>query len=343
MKRSKCEFDAPSVVYLGHVVSAEGVAMNHQKVQVVVNWPVPRSIRAVCAFLDLAGYYRRFIAGYDDIATPLMRLLKKDGFAWTAKAEAAFRTLQRALMMAPVLQLPDFDRVFIVECDASGHDLDVVLHQGVGPMAFFSRQMAPRHYKLAAYECELIALVQAVKHWRPYLWGRAFMIRTYHYSLKFLLDQHLAIIPQHQWASKLIGFDFKVEFKPGMTNIITDAPSRRDTEETAEVMTLSIPSFSLFDDLRREMDADEALCALRIEIVAGGRDATWSVVDGRVYVPATSPSLWDMKERRRHYTACRRISMYRGRAPWCGTSSAPVPSANATRASICTRRDSCSH
>jgi hypothetical protein len=176
MKRLKCEFDAPSVVYLGHVVSAEGVAMNHQKVQVVVNWPVPRSIRAVRAFLDLAGYYRRFIAGYDDIATPLMCLLKKDGFAWTAKAEAAFQTLQRALMMAPVLQLPDFDRMFIVECDASGHDLDAVLHQGVGPVAFFSRQMAPRHYKLAAYERELIALVQAVKHWRPYLWGRVFMI-----------------------------------------------------------------------------------------------------------------------------------------------------------------------
>jgi hypothetical protein len=157
--------------------------------------------------------------------------------------------------------------------------------------------MAPRHSKLAAYEHELIALVQAMKHWRPYLWGRPFVIRTDHYSLKFLLDQRLATILQHQWVSKLIGFDFKVEFKPGVTNVVADALSRRDTKDMAEVMALSIPSFSLFDDLRSEMDADDALCALRIEVATGGRDATWSVVDGlitvggQVYVPATSPSL----------------------------------------------------
>jgi hypothetical protein len=66
--------------------------------------------------------------------------------------------------MAPVLQLPDFDRDFIVECDVSGHGLGAVLHQGSGPVAFFSRQMAQRHSKLVAYKRELIALVQAVKH-----------------------------------------------------------------------------------------------------------------------------------------------------------------------------------
>jgi hypothetical protein len=93
VKRSKCEFGAQSVAYLGHVVSAEGVAMDRQKVQAVVDWPVPWSIQAVRAFLGLARYYRRFIAGYGDIATPLTCLLKKEGFTWTAEAEAAFRTL----------------------------------------------------------------------------------------------------------------------------------------------------------------------------------------------------------------------------------------------------------
>jgi hypothetical protein len=101
-----------------------------------------------------------------------------------------------------------------------------------------------------AYERELIALVQAVKHWRPYLWGRSFVIRTDHYNLKFLLDQRLTTLPQHQWASKLIGFDSKVEFKPGTMNVVTDALSRRDTEETTTMAPLSIPSFPLFGDLR---------------------------------------------------------------------------------------------
>jgi hypothetical protein len=159
VKRSKCEFGAQSVAYLGHVVSAEGVAMDRQKVQAVVDWSVSRSVRVVRAFLGLAGYYQRFIMGYGDIATPLTHLLKKEGFTWTAEAEAAFQTLQHALTAAPVLQLPLFDQVFVVECDASGHGLGTVLHQGAGPVAFFSKQMAPRHSKLAAYERELIALV----------------------------------------------------------------------------------------------------------------------------------------------------------------------------------------
>ena len=85
--------------------------------------------------------------------------------------------------------MPNFDRPFVVDCDASGAGFGAVLHQGDGALAFFSRPFAPRHLKLAAYERELISLVQAVHHWRPYLWGRSFHIRTDHYSLKFLLDQ----------------------------------------------------------------------------------------------------------------------------------------------------------
>jgi hypothetical protein len=86
---------------------------------------------------------------------------------------------------------------------------------GLQGCAFFSRQLAPHPTNLAAYERELIGLVQAVRHWQPYLWSRSFLIRTDHYSLKFLLDQRLSTIPQHQWVSKLIGFDFCVEYKPG--------------------------------------------------------------------------------------------------------------------------------
>jgi hypothetical protein len=70
-----------------------------------------------------------------------------------------------------------------------------VLHQENGPIAYFSRMIAPRHAKLAAYERELIGLVTAAKHWRPYLWGHAFVIRSYHYSLKYILDQRLSTIP----------------------------------------------------------------------------------------------------------------------------------------------------
>ena len=215
IKRSKCSFAASSVAYLGHIISAGGVAMDQSKVEVVTSWPQPRSARGLRGFLGLAGYYRRFIKDFGAIAAPLTQLLCKDAFLWSEEAAAAFTALKQALAAAPVLQLPDFELPFTVDCDASGSGFGAVLHQGTGAIAFFSRPFSPRHMKLAAYERELIGLVQAVRHWRPYLWGRRFVVRTDHYALKFLLDQRLSTLPQHQWVSKLFGYDFAVEFRPG--------------------------------------------------------------------------------------------------------------------------------
>jgi hypothetical protein len=150
---------------------------------------------------------------------------------------------------APVLQLPDFDKFFMVECDMSGFGFNVVLHQGTRPATFFRKPIIARQAKQAAYEHELIGLVHTMRHGRSYLWGCLFLIRTDHYSLKFLLDQRLSTIPQHQSVSKLLGFDFWVEFKSGAANVVADALSRRDME-AASAMAISCPSFQLFDDLR---------------------------------------------------------------------------------------------
>jgi hypothetical protein len=145
----------------------------------------------------LAGYYRKFVKEFGTIAALLTALLKKEGFAWTEAASTAFSALKTAVTTAPVLALPDFAEPFIVECEASTYGFGAVLLQGQHPVAFFSRPVAPRHQSLAAYEREFIGLVLAIRHWRPYLGGRRFLVRTDHYSHKFLLDQRLATIPQH--------------------------------------------------------------------------------------------------------------------------------------------------
>jgi hypothetical protein len=194
--------------------------------------------------------------------------------------------------------MPDFDMLFIVDCDASGVGFGVVLHQGVGPVAFFSRPFAARHIKLAAYEHKLIGLVQAVRHWRPYLWGRQFLVRTDHYNLKYLLDQRLSTVPQHQWISKLFGFDFTVEYRPGRLHIVADALSRCDAEHDSEdavglgaMCVRSGPSFAFIDDIRRATaqaaDAQDMLCRLG----AGELQAPWRFDDAlllhgsRIFVP----------------------------------------------------------
>jgi len=224
--------------------------MDLAKVQAIHDWPVPHSVRAVHGFLGLAGYYRKFVHNYGTVAALLTALLKKDGFSWTAAATAAFDALKAAVTSAPVLAMLDFAKPFVVECDASSHGFGAVLVQEGHPIAFFSRPVAPRHQSLAAYERELIGLVHAVQHWRPYLWGLRFVVKTDHYSLKYLLDQRLATIPQHHWVGKLLGFDFSVEYKPGTVNAVADALSRRDTTKEGAVLALSAPLFDFIARLR---------------------------------------------------------------------------------------------
>jgi len=142
--------------------------------------------------------------------------------------------------------------------------------------------------------------VQAVRHWRPYLWTMEFIVRTDHCSLKHLLDQRLSTIPQHTWVSKLFGYSFQVEYKPGKQNAAADALSRRDEHEPGAwvlAQSLSRPESPLFDAFRREAASLPELVEKRQEIRDGAADAGWIEADrfvlhqGRIYVPALS-SLW---------------------------------------------------
>jgi hypothetical protein len=222
----------------------------------------------------------------------LTALLKKDGFSWTDTAAAAFS-------LAPVLAMPDFAMVFVMECNASTFGFGAVLVQEGHPVAYFSWPVAPRHRALAAHERELIGLVQAVRHWRPYLWGRRFLVKMDHYSLKYLLDQRLATIPQHHWVGKLLGFDFMVEYRSGATNIVADALSRRDSKE-GELLAILAPRFDFIERLRHAQATDPALVAIHDELRAGTRTAPWTITDGmvalegRLYIPAASPLLQEI-------------------------------------------------
>ena len=194
------------------------------------------------------------------------------------------------------MQLPNFANSFIVDCDASGSGFGAVLHQDEGPIAFFSRPFAARHVKLAAYERELIGLVQAVRHWRPYLWGRKFVVRTDHFSLKYMLDQRLSTVPQHQWISKLFGFDFKVEYRAGRLNTVADALSRRETT-SGSVYTISTPTFQLYKDLQQDCASNQEFQLLHNQISTRQQGAPWQIREGlimhgnQIFVPQSSSIL----------------------------------------------------
>uniref|UniRef100_A0A2N9IK08 Integrase catalytic domain-containing protein n=1 Tax=Fagus sylvatica TaxID=28930 RepID=A0A2N9IK08_FAGSY len=232
VKRSKCEFGQQRVQYLGHIISPEGVSVDPDKVVAMVQWPKPHNPKSMRGFLGLTGYYRKFIQSYGKIAAPLTQMLKKNSFVWSPKAEDAFQRLKDAMTKAPVLALPDFTKVFIVECDASGSGIGAVLQQE-RPIAFHSQALHGKNLLLSTYEKEMLALVMAIKKWRHYLLGRRFVVRTDHRSLQYLWSQKITTEAQQKWLHKLMGFDFKIEYKQGRYNCVADALSRRfeDNEE----------------------------------------------------------------------------------------------------------------
>ena len=171
-KLSKCELGATQIEYLGHVISSRGVAMDASKVECMVNWPYPKTVKEVRGFLGLTGYYRRFVKGYGVLAQPLTALLKKNAFQWSAEAHATWDKLRQAMITAPVLALPNFNSTFVVESDASQGGIGAVLSQNGRAIAYFSKALSPKHRAASVYEREMLAILLAVKKWNSYLQGR---------------------------------------------------------------------------------------------------------------------------------------------------------------------------
>ena len=175
---SKCAFGVREIDYLSHTLSGVGVAIKTMKLQVVLNWPLPISLKQLIGFLGLIGYYRRFVKGYATITTPLTDLLKKDSFKWSASTTNAINQLKEAMTLAPVLAIPNFKEPFMLDTDASGIGIRAVLSQVEHPIAYFSKKLSSRMQKQSAYIREFYAITQALAKFWHYLLDHKFIIIT---------------------------------------------------------------------------------------------------------------------------------------------------------------------
>ena len=178
-KLDKCEFWLQEVIYLGHVISAEGILVDPRKVEAILKWERPTNVTEIRSFLGLAGYYWRFIDGFSTIASPLTKLTRKEvRFVWSEEYDVSFRELKERLTSAPVLALPSGTEGFVVYSDASKRGLGCVLMQHGRVIAYTSRQLKSHEVNYPVYDLELAAVVFALRVWRHYLYGTQIQIFT---------------------------------------------------------------------------------------------------------------------------------------------------------------------
>jgi hypothetical protein len=244
IKMSKCIFAQREVEYLGHVISGKGVATESAKIQAVQQWPTPRNLKELRGFLGLTGYYRKFIMHYGIISKPLSDLLKKSvPFVWTSDTEKAFQQLKGALTRAPVLALPDFSKPFVLETDASDIGFGAVLMQQGHPVAYLSKAVCPKNRALSTYEKECMAIILAVKKWRPYLQHQPFVIKTDHRSLLHLTEQRVSTKLQEKALFKLMDLKFQIVYRAGASNMAADALSRCYPQESVMAISFCQPDW----------------------------------------------------------------------------------------------------
>jgi hypothetical protein len=163
-KFSKCEFWLDQVPFLGHILSAEGVAIDPGKIKDILEWKPPTTVHQVHSFLGMAGYYRRFIPDFSKVSKPITELLKNQvKFIWSHECEKSFQTLKKLLTTAPVLAQPDIEKPFDVYCDASGIDIGCVLMQEGRVIAYASRQLKHHEEHYPTHDLELAVVVHALK------------------------------------------------------------------------------------------------------------------------------------------------------------------------------------
>ncbi|XP_069802715.1 uncharacterized protein [Dendropsophus ebraccatus] len=249
IKPSKCHLLKPQVNYLGHVVSAEGIQPDPEKISAVEHWDTPKTVKEVRSFLGFAGYYRRFIPHFAQVAEPLNELLRgcpRESYnrrlpvEWSERQEIAFQTLKRLLTTPPILAYPDYNLPFRLYTDASFQGLGAVLSQVQDGqervVAYASRSLRgaeKNDNNYSSFKLELLALVWAVtEKFKDYLAATPVTIYTDNNPLAHLNTARLGALEQ-RWASRLANFQFEIKYRSGKANVNADLLSRLPKGEEA--------------------------------------------------------------------------------------------------------------
>lgn len=229
----KSRFCRKQVKYLGYLLTEKGLSIDSAKLEPILNYPRPKTIRDVRRLMGLMGFYQKFIPRYSHLTAPITDLLKKSKkFKWSEDAEKALEGLKSVLTSAPVLANPDYSRPFIIETDASQLAVGAALLQefddGKRIIGYYSKKLSSTQRKYAATEKECLAVLMAVENFRHYIEGTTFTVITDCKSITWLFSITAASANSRllRWALKLQSYDFVLRYRKGKDNILADCLSR---------------------------------------------------------------------------------------------------------------------
>ena len=249
VKAEKCEFHVSSTSFLGFILGPDQIMMDPAKVSAVAEWPTPSSRKKVQQFLGFANFYRKFVRNFSSIAAPMHVLTSPSvQFVWTPQADQAFQKLKQVFTTAPILTIPDSQRQFTVEVDASNEGIGAVLSQRaekdskLHPCAYLSRKLtaAERNYDVG--NRELLAVKVALDEWRHWLEGakQPFIVWTDHKNLEYIRKAKRLNSRQARWTLFFNRFNFTLSYRPGSQNAKPDALTRLFDPEALSKETKSI-------------------------------------------------------------------------------------------------------
>lgn len=231
----KCVWATTQVVYLGYVVSEHGIAMSKEKVDCILAWQRPSSLKETQSFVGFANFYRRFVKNFSSIARPLTSSMKleRKAWKWTVTMEESFNTLKEAFTTAPILVHFDPAKPATVETDASDFALGAILSQKgdddkLHPVAFHSRKLTKPEMNYEIHDKELLAIVDSFFRWRRYLEGAEHRVEVFsdHQNLAYFTTAKVLNRRQARWAQELAAYNFIINYRPGKLNGKADVLSR---------------------------------------------------------------------------------------------------------------------
>lgn len=317
LKPEKCSFEVPQIDYLGMVISKNKIATDSAKLLGIRDWPTPLTVKGVRSFLGFGNFYRKFISHYLEIARPLNNLTKKNlVWKWSEECQKGFDTLKQKFGEAPVLLMPDTNKPFLIESDASKFASGAVLRQRDNngdwhPCRYLSSSFDQTQRNYEIYDRELLGIIRALEAWRHYLLGSPYPVTIFsdHKNLTYFRTAQKLNRRQARWSLFLSQFDLKLIHVPGSQMVQSDALSRwadlcpeedhnnEDLTLLPEKLFIRTINMELKNELARALMGDEvmndALNLLREKGVPPikSRLNEWRLDDGllffrdRCYVP----------------------------------------------------------